>query len=157
MAPSMGWIVGHDRHVRTLVAIWVGLCLAAGAAWAAPHVCAMFECGATGGWAVSAAVAAGAVGALLGARSLHAQRWRLHWRSGAWWMLPAEEPDALGAQGRALAMIDLGGWMLLRFSPDGSRCHRWFVVRRSVLGAADWHAMRAALHWPERASAGRSR
>lgn len=66
---------------------------------------------------------------------------QLGWDGGAWLLQPARG-DALTGQVRL--MIDLGDWMLVRFSPGA----RWLPFARS--DATDWQALRVALHATQR-------
>jgi hypothetical protein len=64
--------------------------------------------------------------------------------------------DATGAarDGQVEPMIDLGGWLLLKFLPaDGSRA-QWLSTGAARLGPC-WHALRAALFRPDGPSAAR--
>ena len=103
---------------------------AVAAAWLAGH-----------GWgtgaAAAAAVTAGFVAAVVAARWPVVEPCRLGWDGGTWLLQPAHG-QALA--GQASLMIDLGGWMLVRFSPGA----RWLPLARS--GSTDWQALRVALH-----------
>ncbi len=59
---------------------------------------------------------------------------RLAWDGAAWQLQPE------GQAGQVALMIDLGDWMLVRFSPGGY----WLPLARR--DAADWQALRVALH-----------
>jgi len=106
--------------------------------------------------ALSTAVAAGWAGAWLGAEGLTlagvslalgllaswwlGRRWlaparRLAWDGVAWQLQPA------GLSGQVTLTIDLGDWMLVRFSPGA----RWVPLSRRE-AATDWQALRVALH-----------
>ena len=67
----------------------------------------------------------------------------LRWTGTAWEMLPPN--GAAPIRGMPTVALDLGGWMLLRFVPDGSRRVLWLPAERRG-DAAAWHALRAALH-----------
>jgi hypothetical protein len=60
---------------------------------------------------------------------------RLAWDGAAWQLQPE------GLTGQVALMIDLGDWMLLRFSPGA----RWLPLSRRD-AATDWQALRVALH-----------
>ena len=62
---------------------------------------------------------------------------RLRW-DGQFWQLD-------GTTGRLDAALDLGPWMLLRFTADGSTTLTWLPVQRRGL-AAQWHALRCAVY-----------
>jgi hypothetical protein len=69
-----------------------------------------------------------------------ARRWvtparRLTWDGAAWQLQPE------GQAGQAALMIDLGDWMLVRFSPGA----HWLPLSRRQ-AATDWQALRVALH-----------
>ncbi len=100
------------------------------AAWAASHLWG-------NGAAAAAAAAAGLGAAALAWRWPVAEPCRLGWDGSTWRLQPARG-EAISGQVRL--MIDLGGWMLVRFSPGA----RWLPLARA--GAADWQAMRVALH-----------
>lgn len=157
------------RAVRAgLVAAAVGVPLA----WAAPWIAAAAAPSSPDGPAPG--VLAGATGlldgALMGAAALVALaagciHWRslsrleqaspaarLRWEGAAWSLLPA--PQALPVPGSAWLVLDLGGWMLVRFhaaDPASRNAGTWLPVRRAR-DEAGWRALRAAL-WTWRAEA----
>jgi len=65
----------------------------------------------------------------------HSLRW-----DGQVWQLDT-------APGEVSVTIDLGPWMLLRFSPEGQRRGHWLPVQRRGL-EAQWHALRCAVYSP---------
>ena len=76
---------------------------------------------------------------LLAARGAD-RRWvaparRLAWDGSAWQLQPQ------GLSGQAALMIDLGDWMLVRFSPGA----HWLPLSRRE-AATDWQALRVALY-----------
>ena len=76
----------------------------------------------------------------------------LRWDGRAWHLgAPAGDP----VTGDLDVAIDLGPWMLLRFSPT-TPAHRsrvvWLPVQRSAL-ASQWHALRCAVYSPPQAPA----
>jgi hypothetical protein len=81
------------------------------------------------------ALAMGLVAARWAGRRWAAPSRRLAW-DGAAWQLPPEE-----LTGQVALMIDLGDWMLVRFSPGS----RWLPLSRRE-AATDWQALRVALH-----------
>jgi hypothetical protein len=89
-------------------------------------------------WALPAAVALAMIVAALSAwRTLGAGRsGDLSWDGAQW--------QWCESSGQAHLLLDLGGWMLLRFNPvHGNRC--WIAAsQRSAVGA--WPALRAALY-----------
>ncbi|HMO46754.1 MAG TPA: hypothetical protein PKB14_12075 [Rubrivivax sp.] len=83
------------------------------------------------------------------------RRWRtpalsLAWDGGAWQLAaPGGEPRA----GQALPMLDLGHWMLVRFTPEDAgrtawRRAVWLPLSRRENPHA-WPALRVALHAPQ--------
>jgi len=97
-------------------------------------------------WWVAAAAAL--VGAWLLPRFVPFRGGHLRWDgSEHWWF----SPHAEGAQehcGQVAVMLDLGGWLLLRFVPSdaasGARAS-WLPLREARLGAAA-HGLRAAVY-----------
>ena len=89
------------------------------------------------GVAATGATLAGLLALALASRRRADQPSRLAWDGAAWTLLP---PRGEALAGQARVMIDLGGWMLVRFVPGS----RWLALGRN--GAADWQALRVALH-----------
>lgn len=53
--------------------------------------------------------------------------------------------------GKVDVCLDVGGWLLLRFRPAGSRhpwTAAWLPVSAAGCDASQWHALRCALHAP---------
>ena len=75
---------------------------------------------------------------------LAASLWRVPAQSLRWdgraWQLDA-------APGELNVAIDLGPWLLLRFTPDADGRMRWLPVQRRGL-EAQWHALRCAVYAP---------
>ena len=95
-------------------------------------------------FAVVASVACAALAASLW-RTPHAS---LRW-DGRLWHLDA-------TTGALRVTIDLGPWMLLRFTPEDGGSARWLPVQRAGL-EAQWHALRCAVYSPaQRPAPGRS-
>ena len=95
---------------------------------------------------IAAAVAALALAAL-GASLVRAPRVDLRWDGGVWHLGPASGETLAGALNVA---IDLGPWMLLRFSPappHGQNRPVWLPVQRRGL-EGQWHALRCAVYSP---------
>ena len=93
---------------------------------------------------ISTTLMTSAVLASVACAALAASLWRtpqasLRW-DGRLWHLDAT-PGALHV------MIDLGPWMLLRFTPEGGGRARWLPVQRAGL-EAQWHALRCAVYSP---------
>lgn len=80
----------------------------------------------------------------------------LRWDRQGWYLMEmSRDSDEIGPV-QVQVMIDLGGWMLLKFTSDApreGRCARWLPVQRHGLEAR-WHALRCAVYSPraERAS-----
>ena len=80
--------------------------------------------------------------------ALVASLWRmpavdLRWDGQVWHL------DAVS--GDLAAVIDLGPWMLLRFTPDAPARMTWLPVQRRGL-EAQWHALRCAVYSPRPAA-----
>ena len=141
------------RALSTSAGTWLGLqklLFAASAAvavyWAGAHL------GVPGPGLPLASLIFGGVVAAVAGRVLAEPPTLLAWDGAAW------SVDVAGAglrPGRPLLMLDLGGWMLVRFDPEGSasgRQARWLPLSRRDAGAA-WPALRVALH-QDRAAVG---
>jgi hypothetical protein len=105
-----------------------------------------------GAW-VRAGVAVAALAILALAASLWRQpAVRLRWDGHAWTVAtPAGGPEV---SGRLEIAIDLGLFLLLRFTPagrSGPAAVRWIPVGRAGL-EHDWHAFRCAVHSPQPAA-----
>jgi hypothetical protein len=75
---------------------------------------------------------------------------QLAWDGSAWQL---RVPGSEACCGQAVLMLDLGPWMLLRFSPAGMGRRgavRLPLSRRDA--AAAWPALRVALHAPQPAA-----
>jgi hypothetical protein len=103
-------------------------------------------------WGEGALVALGAFGlgmaaAAVAGRALAAPSIRIAWDGGSWQLRSARGEPACG---RVTLMLDLGAWMLVRFTPDAAawRGARWLPLARRDCGGA-WHALRVALHAPQ--------
>jgi hypothetical protein len=103
----------------------------------------------TAGWSAPAPLAAGLSGASFVAiacwRGLRPAPVALDWNGRGWSL------DASGGSrqpGQLDVMIDLGGWLLLRFRPEDGAARRrshWFATAGGGRRAA-WSAFRAALY-----------
>jgi hypothetical protein len=96
-----------------------------------------------------ASLGLGLVAALIARQALMAPTWQLAWDGGSWQLhAPGREERA----GRVEVMLDLGSWMLVRFSPQiGARPRLgavWLPLSRRSAAAA-WPALRVALHAPQ--------
>jgi hypothetical protein len=63
---------------------------------------------------------------------------------GQLWQVDDARRSWLRETGELAVMVDLGGWMLLRFRPGSGAKAAWFGVGRRDCGAA-WHGLRCAL------------
>ena len=66
---------------------------------------------------------------------------RLGWDGSVWRFEPAA---GAALAGEAAVMLDLGGWMLVRFRAEAGRPVVWRALSREA-AAGDWHGLRAAL------------
>jgi hypothetical protein len=108
-------------------------------------------------WLLLASLAIGAGAALLAGQWLAVPPQLLGW-DGAAWSVGAE---ASGRQcGHAALMLDLGSWMLVRFTPVGQPVSplrpaaRWLAFACRGDGRATWAALRVALYAVPAAAAG---
>jgi hypothetical protein len=138
-APPVRMSLAPDRAWQYFIALCAGAAGANVAAWAALHAQLPAP------MVIVAMTAATATSAILA--SVWAQRSAatgvLAWDGGSWqWSSGAAAPVA----GDLRVMIDLGGWMLLRFAPLApEEAVAWCVASRRHAGAL-WSAWRAALH-----------
>jgi hypothetical protein len=100
-------------------------------------------------WLASGSLVLGLAAALLARRALSAPAWRLGWDGGSWQL---QAPGSEARMGNVVLMLDLGAWMLVRFSAQAAawpwRGVVWLPLsRRSAAGA--WPALRVALHAPQ--------
>ena len=107
----------------------VALSTAVATGWAGAQL------GVDGAASAGAAVLMGLAAAWWAGRRLATPARRLAWDGAAWALQPQ------GLAGQAALMIDLGDWMLVRFSPGT----QWLPLSRRDV-AADWQALRVALH-----------
>jgi len=89
----------------------------------------------------------GMITAVVARRALSAPALRLGWDGGAWRLCP---PGGEGPSGQVALMLDLGRWMLVRFTPESAgrqawRGAAWLPLSRRDAAAA-WPALRVALH-----------
>ena len=97
---------------------------------------------------IAAAVLCALTTAVLGASLFHGTRaTHLRWDGLVWHLGPIGDA---ATPGDLRVAIDLGPWMLLRFTsalPEVSRRPRWLPVQRRGL-EAEWHALRCAVYSP---------
>ena len=102
-----------------------------------------------GAW-VRGGVAVAAIATLALAASLWRQPpARLRWDGLAWTV--ASPAGAADVSGRMEIAVDLGSFLLLRFTPagrSGPSAGRWIPVGRAGL-EHEWHAFRGAVHSPQ--------
>jgi hypothetical protein len=103
-------------------------------------------------WVASGSLLLGLVAALAARRALARPAWQLAWDGGSWRLgAPGGEQRA----GQVAVMLDLGAWMLVRFTaPPGVQPRRaavWLPLSRQAAGAA-WPVLRVALHAPQPAA-----
>jgi hypothetical protein len=106
----------------------------AGCWWAGPGV-----------WSALAGGAAAALAWVLVRRFDRPAVQRLRWDGNAWF---ADAPGTEWVRGRAVLVIDLGAWVLVRFFLEGHRPwpqSRWLPLSRTDNHGA-WHGLRVALH-----------
>jgi hypothetical protein len=100
---------------------------------------------------IRAGVAVAALATIALAASLWRQpAFRLRW-DGLAWTIASAAGAAPESSGRMEVAIDLGGFLLLRFTPagrSGPASIRWLPVGRAGL-EREWHAFRCALHSPQ--------
>jgi hypothetical protein len=129
VAPPVQALSCSGGRWRPFQQVLVALSLAVAVAWAGAQL------GAEGAVLAGAALALGLAAAWGAGRWLVTpSRW-LAW-DGASWQLQPE-----GQTGQVALMIDLGDWMLVRFSPGA----HWLPLSRRD-AATDWQALRVALH-----------
>ena len=139
-------------------AVWLltGLVLAAQSAW-------WLSLGVAGRPLLLGAVAlTGCATLSLGAMLARTIATRLRWDGHAWFVGTDGASDTELVTGRIEAMLDLGTWILLRFTPAGDLAPRralpratWIPTQRHGL-EREWHGLRCALHSPAEAVASRT-
>ena len=151
-AGVMAFVMRHGLVERLLWVTWAGLCVGVGTAGVAMHAALATDARGVLVWGAGFGAAAGAMAAALAWRSIPDARWRLEARAGCWYLASDDNP-AVVREGRVDAMMDLGGWMLLRFREAEAEPRRdaWLTASASRLGAG-WHPLRAALFRPDRAA-----
>lgn len=123
---------------------WTAVCVVLGAvaaAAASAAICAhLVRDAIMAGLFIASATAAGA---LLLWRVRPPGGGRLRWDGDRWWHREAGS-DASERAGSLMVMIDLGGWMLLRFLPEGGPGAAWLPVSEGRVPQAG--ALRAAAY-----------
>lgn len=139
-APPVRMTLAQDQAWRVFVTLCASTAAANTAAWAALYWQAAAEV--AGIVAISTAVATGATAWLL-TRRRDAARGVLAWDGATWrWAQGSSAPRA----GEVCVMVDLGAWLLLRFSPaPPARRRVWLPLSRGAAGPL-WSAWRAAVY-----------
>ncbi len=112
------------------------LAAAALAAWAAGHL----QSGAAA--TAAAAVFSALLTALWAARRPRPAGGRLRW-DGQCWQFDAGEPGTPPLAGAAEPLLDLGPWLLVRFTPEGGGAARWLAPQA---GDGSLQPLRVALY-----------
>jgi hypothetical protein len=124
------------------VAALVGATAAAVSAWV------LTAAGQRSGWQVAMVVACASIAILLAASTARTSPVALRWDGTTWRVTQGAGATARVLEGALQVSLDLGPWMLLRFSA-ASRGHVptvvWLPVQRRGLEAS-WHALRCAVH-----------
>lgn len=136
---------------RWAVAAWAGLCLGVGCAGLARHVALAAEMNQVSLVATAAGLLGGGVTMVLAWWAMPTWHWHLEWQGSTCRLTPVDDP-AGAAEGAVHPMLDLGGWMLLRFNPADGRPVRWLAASARQLGPG-WHGLRSALFRPDNPSA----
>jgi hypothetical protein len=125
----------------------LALCASSAAVAAGWAAATLWEPGAV---ALAAGLTAGLAAGLAARRAVPVHLVQLAWDGSTWWLRP---PDAESRPGQVALMLDLGPWMLVRFSPAGAGRHGavWLPLSRRDAAAA-WPALRVALHAPQPAA-----
>jgi hypothetical protein len=128
-----------------------------GATWAVLaglSVLAVLTCAAWA-WQVGSLWAGAVLVAVAGAAGIALLSWtrepmrRLQWDGQGWWLGSTDSAEP-PQPGQLAVAIDLEGWLLLRFRPDGyafPRRARWLALGRSQ-HRLEWHALRCAVYSP---------
>lgn len=140
-------VLRHGLPVRMLWAAWVGLCVAFGTAGLALHAALAADARDPLVWAMGLGAAAGALALVVAWRSMADAAWLLTSRHPDWFVAPAAHPSAM-RQGVVDPMMDIGGWVLLRFREVQGRRDVWLSASAPQLGSG-WHPLRAALFRPD--------
>ncbi len=129
VAPPVQALSCGAGHWRLFQQTLAALAVAVAVVWAG------LQLGAEGAVLVGAALVLGLAAAWWAGRRLVQPARQLHWDGAAWQLRPE------GLAGQVALMIDLGDWMLVRFSPGA----HWLPLSRRD-AATDWQALRVALH-----------
>jgi hypothetical protein len=97
----------------------------------------------TGAWLATAVACVGLAVTLALARPVAA--FSLRWDTQAWHLGPESSRGHEPRSGRIQVALDLGSWVLLRFSVDASRRVVWLPVQQRG-HEADWQALRRTVH-----------
>jgi hypothetical protein len=123
--------------------VWRGASALIGAA-ATAVACAWLTQSLEGAWLAAIPVAcAGLVLTVALARPVAA--FSLRWDTESWQLGPESSRGQEPRAGRVRVALDLGSWLLLRFSVDSSRRVTWLPVQRAG-HEADWPALRRTVY-----------
>lgn len=128
-APPVGVTCSGGGGWRVVGALLAALAAGVITAWLLQHL------GASGAAVLAAACAAVVLAGALAWRWERPRPVDLLWNGRVW--------RVDGAEGEVDVMLDLGGWMLLRFRPAAGAA-RWLPLARAEAGAA-WHPLRSAV------------
>jgi hypothetical protein len=119
--------------LSTAVAVW----------WAGAQL------GAGGAALAFVSLGLGLLAASIARRALASPAWRLDWDGGSWRLQAPGREDRVGC---VVQMLDLGAWVLVRFSPQYATRPRqgamWLPLSRCSTASA-WPALRVALYAPQ--------
>jgi hypothetical protein len=118
--------------------------VAVSAYWAGSHLLG------GGPWLALASLALGLGAAVVAARGMVRPPRQLAWDGGVWTL---HSPKDEQQPGQVMLMLDLGGWLLVRFTPSGPHgAHRaatqWLPLSARDAGGS-WPALRVALYAPQ--------
>lgn len=136
-APSVEIVVARFGVWRVATLLLAALVIGAMSLWWSAHLAPRPA------W-LSAAAALGVIVAVIGAATTMAPL-VLRASGGQWQLARNAEP---AVSGEVMVALDLGAWMLLRFTPGaGVGRARWIAVQRRGL-EPQWHALRCAVYAP---------
>lgn len=152
MSTAFGTTIAFGHAERAAMALGCAAAAAASAVGLLAHGWVLTWTGEAPSWCLGIAAAAAALpAALAGWRVLPTTAWQLQSSGGAWQLRASAEPA--WRSGKLEPMIDLGGWMLLRFRDVGMRRGgTWLAIDRAGAGMY-WHPLRAAVFGPLGAAA----
>ena len=148
-SPPFQMTVRHFGIWRAGVTLLVALVTAMVAIWA------LQASGRHGLWVVMACVLLAASSTMLLAHAWCLRVTTLRWDSQCWQLFASDTSRREQApSGRLVVCVDLGGWMLLHFTPDDATVLQrgtWLPVQRRG-HESDWHALRCTVYCARPAS-----